>query len=768
VLALSYGAGILLASNGPEATGWLLVVITSAGGALLLWRWHPRGTGLALLALVLGVARCEMAHHADREIWPSGETVSLRGTLQGEVTDRGEWADALLRVPQVGPRVLIRGSVPLDVVPGSEVSVEGVIRRPKEASNPGQFDYAMYLRSRGVGWILTPSQAGMQVVQHPKPPAGAMARARFAMKASLKRTLPADAYAVFAGMVFGDRSSLDPDLRRDMSRAGLGHLLAVSGLHVGFVVASGLAVCRCARVGEPWKALITGSLTVGYCLLVGASPSVIRATVMALCHLGRPAGLAPRSSFDALGLAGIIVLTLSPFSLFDAGFHLSFTATWGLLALSQGLAGMMPRVPAPLRTLLAVTLGAQAAALPFTLRHFGFVPLISLVTNPLVLPAAGFMVLYGLALAVLGLAIELPSWISWPGLASARLLEAVAKAAASWDTGVSARLPMPSWAAAMSWLVFLSRLAARKRRAWAWGATCAALLVLPGLAGAMQRDVTLTFLDVGHGDAIIITLPGGRHVLVDGGTGGPEGTADDVGLSIVLPYLRQARARHLEAMFLSHPHNDHIGGLFSVLQGVRVENLFIAACHTGDPAVDALVREAASKGTRVTLLSQGDVVRLGGGVRMAVLHPPKRVPQWWSHNESSMVLSLEIKGLKVLLTGDLEGEGERALLSGSLPTGAILKVSHHGSRLASSGAFLDAVRPSLAIISTGRNTFGHPHPDLIERLTSRGVKVLRTDQEGAITIGIDLGQATYSLRLRGERERGLPGWVSLPARLAFD
>jgi competence protein ComEC len=722
---------------------------------------------MVLLALLLGVARCELARYADREFWLSGDNLRLQGRLEGEVTNRGEWNEAILKVAGVGPRVLVRGAIPQTVEPSSEVLVEGVIRRPKGATNPGQFDYAMYLRSRGIGWIMTPSEGGMQVLSPSRFPAGAVARARVAMKASLKRALPAEAYAVYAGMVFGDKASLEPDLRRDMSRAGLGHLLAVSGLHVGFVVAFGLAVCRCVRVGDPWKALITGLLTVGYCLLVGMSPSVVRATAMALCHLGRSSRLAPRSSFDALGLAGILVLTLRPFGLFDPGFQLSFTATWGLLALSKRLTMLIPLLPVPVKTLLAVTMSAQAAALPITLRHFGFVPLISLLTNPLVLPAAGFMVIYGLALATLGLVLDLPWWVSWPGLAASRLLEAVAKTAGSWDTGVAGGLPLPSWATALAWLVFLSRWAAGRRKAWVWGAACLVFLGLPGLARTLQRDVTLTALDVGHGDAIVITLPGGRQVLVDGGAGGQAGTSD-TGLSVVVPYLRNARAGQVEAVFLSHPHDDHIGGLFSVFQNIKVQNLFVAACHRADPAVDALVRAATASGVRVTSLSSGDVIKLADGVRLAVLHPPERVPQWWSPNESSMVLRLEMNSLAILLTGDVEGEGERALLSTSPPPAAVLKVSHHGSRLASSEAFLETVKPSLAIISTGRNTAGHPHPDLIERLTSRGVKVFRTDQAGAITIVVCAQQATYSVRVTGQWGRGFSWRESLLARLVLD
>jgi competence protein ComEC len=265
-----------------------------------------------------------------------------------------------------------------------------------------------------------------------------------------------------------------------------------------------------------------------------------------------------------------------------------------------------------------------------------------------------------------------------------------------------------------------------------------AFLVLPRLLGirpvpgaADQGRLVLTAIDVGQGDAIFLRGPTGRTMLVDGGAG------SHIARSVVVPFLRAQGVSRLDYVVSTHPDQDHVGGLPEVVQTLPVGAVVFGILENPNQAHVRLLELAEQKRLQVIVARRGGSLDLGPGVETRIINPPE--PLLEQDNDNSVVLHLTFGQVSILLTGDAERAAEQAMLQSGQPLRAqILKVAHHGSRTGSSAEFLQAVQPSLALISAGRdNRFGHPHPEVLQRLAAVGAEICRTDQQGTIRVTID-------------------------------
>lgn len=257
--------------------------------------------------------------------------------------------------------------------------------------------------------------------------------------------------------------------------------------------------------------------------------------------------------------------------------------------------------------------------------------------------------------------------------------------------------------------------------------------------GAAASGLLITVLDVGQGDCLLVQAPSGRTMLVDGGgLAGQSGSGYDVGREVVVPALLARRVRHIDVLVITHPHDDHVGGLLEVVRAVPVRLVLDPELESSSEIYQALRDELRKRKIPVRKATEGQQINLAPGVRAEVLNPPQpRLAGTGSDvNENSVVLRLTYGSLSALLTGDIERRGAlRVARLGPAVRSTVLKVPHHGSRGAAVPEFLDAVRPALAVISVGENNqFDHPSPEMLRELRRVGAKVMRTDQEGAVTI----------------------------------
>jgi competence protein ComEC len=734
-LAVAFAAGIALAPWIPPRAVWAVLAAALAASVLVLMLGQAMHALVPLLAAIamLGALRATPAplppDHVGRLPLPLTARVEARLAAEPIVwaPDRARLALDVERVDGVvrTGRILIGlYGPPPPLAEGQRLAVDARLERPLGFRDPGVFDAAARLAREGVH--VTGSASATRVVPlEPPAPAWPARVRRFALAAFAER-LPSASAGLLGGLVLGDRTTLPADVQDAFRRAGIFHVLAVSGFNVALLGGAVWALIRAAGGGRRTAAAGGIVAVLGFAAVVGPEPSVIRATIMAVLVLAAVLLDREASVTNSLALAALAILAVRPGDLLDPGFQLSFAATAGIVV------APMPR--GTLAASLAVSLAAQLAVLPVALVHFNQLSTIGLVANLAAVPLAGAATVLGLlavaAAAVGDVAAAAVFGAVWPVLL---LLRAVAALAAAVP-GAVIRLPAPSPGAIVAYVAALTcGLAAwhwRARRgagrALAAGATLAllvavALAALPVLTRGDGR-LRVTVLDVGQGDAIVVETPDGRAIVVDAGAGGPWRL--DAGERAVAPFLWNRGVLALHATLATHADIDHAGGM------AALHRLF---------AVTERWDEAARP-------------RSVGGALLTPIAPD--VPGG-RRNDRAVMLRVELGLASVLLASDVEAAGERALLEAGVPLGAtVLKVGHHGAATSSTAPFLAAVRPTVAIVSVGaRNPYGHPDAGALARLTAVGARVYRTDRDGAVLVETDGRTLTVTRWRDGSVER---------------
>ncbi|MDO4357447.1 MAG: DNA internalization-related competence protein ComEC/Rec2 [Clostridia bacterium] len=672
------------------------------------------------------------------------EIHNVRGAdISGIVADMPEWqperqravmrlTDATLNGQRLDydVRAYVYGARARQITVADRVSVTASAYAPRRSGNGG-FDFRSYLWSRGVGQYISVQAKDMRVEARFGGVRESIAELRRALQDRFDRLFPDNA-PLLRALLLGDRSMVEEGDEAAFADAGILHLLAVSGLHVSALAAAvtllGLLLCIPRKVLYP----ATMVLLAGYAALCGGSPSVVRAALMYCVMLGGRLTRQPNDLLTRLGLACSAMLLINPLYLWQTGFQLSFGAVAGLAALYPTLSQLCDRRMSRskfVRGLAQGVLGGtavQLGTLPFAAAAFGRVSWLSLLLNLPCIPLAEVALVLGALAAVVGDGIPmLARWVD--GLMG--LLASIAHWAANLPFG-ALRIPELSLAAALLYAAFAALASAQLRTPRRGRAL--ALLMLPvlvmanaavGQVARQHAGLTVTFLDVGQGDGALVNAEGDFY-LVDVGSGD----------GIVADYVSDQRI-DVKAVFLSHAHDDHAGGLEALLEVCAPEAIYLPDGYDGpDADADALaaVQRAKDMGASVMTLAVGDEVALSERVSARVLAPAVTVDPDGG-NDVSMVLYMTYGDGSALFTGDLPVGSEPE----TVPECTVLKVAHHGSASSTSSRFLAQARPALAVISVGAdNSYGHPTEAVLNRLATAGGEILRTDERGAITVRI--------------------------------
>jgi competence protein ComEC len=675
----------------------------------LLWaevRWvGPREAFLALrpgrpVTLSGEVAGCWVADEEGESVWLAVDEVK-----QGSAVRRTA-ARVRVHLPQRSAAMAC----------GGRLSVRGYLRPPRVYRN----GVATQVGSWNL-WVKGASLAETTAEPDLLSRAAAVARGRLFPKAVEDDERPGLRLA--RALLLGDGNALPPAQREAMRRVGLAHLVAVSGLNVGMVATLFFVLLLRAPRGIRLVGTMAGVL--GYALLVGPLPSLLRALLMAAAVLGALLLKRLPAAFNGLAVSCLLLVLLDPSWVEDLGFQLSVAATGGLLALSAPLRHYL-RPVGVFATPLAVTLAAQLATLPWSLAAFGRLTPISPLANLIAIPWSGLALMAALAWAAVRLAIGEAADVVLPllDLLAAPLAWLEHLAASRWITWPQ---QAPWWCAwAITLLLATCVLLPRPRWSLALRAAIAIALVLHSLPAAPPPAPELVMLDVGQGDAILLR-DGDATLLVDGGGWRRPG----FGGRVLLPALTALGVRQLDVLAVTHPDSDHCGGAADLLRELPVGQVWAPSGVAGTPCGENL----KVGNTPYRALAAGDAARLAGW-RLRVLSPEREGEG--GDNHRSLVLLAEAAGYRALLTGDLDAAGEAALLrrwGANNLRSDLLKVAHHGSASSTITPFLRAANPRLAVISAGAgNAYGHPSPKVLAILAREHVPTLRTDRDGMIRV----------------------------------
>ncbi|MGN8225548.1 DNA internalization-related competence protein ComEC/Rec2 [Gracilimonas sp. BCB1] len=634
-----------------------------------------------------------------------------------------------------------------NVTLGDQVRFSGTIVPISEKRNPLDFDYKAYLQSRGIS-----VQIKLDSLHHLQPNTK---RAEWVWwrERALKlvdKNFDTQTSHIAKALLIGYKQELDSESKMAFARAGLSHIMAVSGLHVGFIIAPFWIIIPyfwTKKHGRKVGLLLLILILFSYAGITGFSPSVMRASVMAGFLTYGKLFHKINDSINLTAAAALVLLIINPSQLFDIGFQLSFSAVLIILLILPVIQNLLPywvRVrwySKPLMVVI-VSLVVQFGLYPLQVYYFGEISLVSPIANALFVPFLGVVV--PLSLVALFVTAVIPSAgfvLNYPSYIFLGWMSDFVNMVAEWDWAWTTA-SLSSNLIFFLWLFLILSIAAWYTSALRWKlaavflATACLILSLNTIEKLQSAPLRVTFFDVGQGDAALLHTPNGKHILIDAGVWSPGYNS---GKSVIIPHLKSAGIRKLDAIILSHPHADHIGGIIDLMESIPVDVIYNSGYRYESNLYQSYLKLAQEKSIPVKSLVSGDTLAPDPSMLFLVLGPNGHIYNA-DPNEHSLVLNVIYGESEFLFTGDAGEEQEERLVHAyeHLLDTDLLKVGHHGSRTSSGTTFLEQVTPEIAVVSLAeRNRFRHPHREALNRLYQTDAHLLFTSRERAIIFESD-------------------------------
>jgi len=677
-----------------------------------------------------------------------------------------------------GKLLLTIGETGTDLKYGDRVRFICKLRRPRNFCNPGSFDYFRYLALQGIfvtGYVKSTGDVARIGEGDSKYFRKAIEGIRGKIRNFIDSEPGLKGRGILKALLLGEKGEILEKTRDEFTAVGVAHILAISGLHLGFIA---MVTFFCARAIMRFSerlmlvldinkaaAIITIFPVLFYACIAGFGVSTFRATIMIVTFLTAIIIDRQRDLYNTLALAAFVITVIIPTSIFDVSFQLSFVSVLAILYLTPRFLYYLSLIPVPpanyvptlvksigryVGLLALVSIAATLGTGPIVAHYFNRIAPLGLIANIAIVPVVCFLVI------PLSLLVAFTIFVSAPMASLLLRLDSFVVGfvvdtvnSLTMIPGLSFLVTTPTMLEIILFylfIVFLFNLGRMKRAGYI-------TLVLLFLITAnyfywyytknFNSNLRVTFIDVGQGDSALIEFPDGKRMIIDGG--GFYNDSFDTGRNILASFLWKEKIKKVDYLLLSHPHPDHLNGLRFIAKNFGVTELWTNGQSTDRKPYLELMEIVKDKGIINTTMNVLTPSRYINGVKVDIYNPPVKLFQSQqigfhsSLNNNSLVVRLTFNDASFLFTGDIHGRAEKRLikLEGGVNS-TVIKVPHHGSLTSSTDDFLAKVCPSYAVISVGHgNRFGLPNKEVVERYHNFGCKTYRTDKDGAITIVTD-------------------------------
>lgn len=623
---------------------------------------------------------------------------------------------------------------------GDKILFESRLKLPRLKKNPGGFSYRNYLQKKGIYAVGDVSIDKVTKLNQTKNYLVKLANLlRSKIKSIIKKYFNGTNQKLMTTLLLGiDKAD---KVNSFFKKLGLSHLLVISGFHIGVLSYLLYIFISCFKLSLELKSGLITLFLIVYLTLINWQLPAIRASLLVVLALVAKILDKKIDLYNILAGIALWLLIINPWYLFMISFQLSFIAVVMISYLTPVLKEYLFFLPEKIKEIVTATLAAQIGLGPILIYYFHQISLLSLVTNLILMPLISVVLLLSLCLLLINfispyLAVLIAFVINFLLTCSLTLVKFLAD-----NYAVNIFLAQPSIVVIFLYYIICyyvvklketavlpySKLQKRKIVVL----LLSLIIIIITLGFESSKDLEVVFFAVGLGDGIYIETPKGNKILIDGGSTGQK----------TVSFLRQQGIRHLDLIFISHFHNDHVRGVIKILEEFEVEKVFYPPT-TKNRLKDRFDRIIKNKDIDSFSLSKGDYIYIDK-LKFFVLHPSLDLIKKNELNNNSLVLKLTYKEFQLLLTGDIEKEAEQKLVASGLELKAdFLKIAHHGSNTSSTKEFLERVRPDLSIMSVGKNKYNLPDKEVENRLKELKIQNLRTDKEGAVIIKTD--GKTYS------------------------
>ena len=667
---------------------------------------------------------------------------------------------------------------------GDKIGFTGQFIEPSCRRNYGGFDYKSYLKTLKIYGNVKADK--IQVLEKEKGNTILQISNKISLKIKEKinSLMKEESSSIISGILLGDKSEIEEEIQERFKISNISHILAVSGMHVSYIIL-GIDLLLKSSMGKRKTKFITIILLIMYMLITGLSPSVVRASVMGIIVTG--AGIIHRKNdiWTSIAISLFLILVYNPFLISNIGLQFSYLGTIGIIVFHKNVLKALKSIKIKnrkwkyrfnrkvilisnkIKEILAVTISAQLAIFPLMIYHFNLFGtyfllsnlLISVIIGPIIILSVFIVILsfifYPLAIIssfILELLIqilitisnvsELPfSKIYFPTLnITTIILYYIFIIIFNYIYTLYNSKKLTNTQIRMRNLIALLKykIIINKKKYVKVVLVCILLLVVYTY---IPKKLNIYFVDVGQGDSTFIVTPRNKTILIDGG--GSSSTEYDVGESTLLPYILDRGYTKIDYIFISHFDQDHVGGILTILQELKVGRVIISKQGEDSENYQKFLKIVKENKIEVAIVKKGNRIKIENDLYFDILWPEDELIKENILNNNSTVMKMCYKDFSILFTGDIEEIAEKKILETykgkekQLATD-ILKVAHHGSKTSTIEEFLNVIKPNMALIGVGKdNNFGHPSEVIINRLIDFGTKIYRTDTDGEISIVVD-------------------------------